>query len=131
MADRNEIYVLDMGKPVKILTLAENLIRLSGYEPYRDIDIKEVGLRPGEKLYEELLIQGETLSTTSNEMIFVERQMPIDPDQVMRDLKELDRAVTEKTSPQELILLLRSMIPTYRSPEEVNAAAEEHTAAAL
>ena len=66
MAKNGELFVLDMGKPIKILELAENMIRLSGYEPYKDIDIKEIGLRPGEKLYEELLIKSETLDKTSN-----------------------------------------------------------------
>ncbi len=61
MAKQNELFVLDMGRPVKILELAENMIRLSGYEPYRDIEIVETGLRPGEKLYEELLVASRDL----------------------------------------------------------------------
>ena len=65
MAHNGELYVLDMGKPVKILSLAENMIRLSGYTPYKDIDIVEVGLRPGEKLYEELLMKTEEIRPTT------------------------------------------------------------------
>ena len=72
MAKRGELFVLDMGKPVRILDLAENMVRLSGLVPYRDIDIVETGLRPGEKLYEELLIKTETLDKTENNMIFIE-----------------------------------------------------------
>ena len=66
MAKQNELFVLDMGRPVKILELAENMIRLSGYEPYRDIEIVETGLRPGEKLYEELLVSSRDLEKTVN-----------------------------------------------------------------
>ncbi len=121
IAKQSQIFVLDMGEPVKILDLAEKLIRLSGYEPYLDIEIKEIGLRPGEKLYEELLMNSETLSKTENKKIFVEQQQEIDPEQIMEDMETLDRAVTEDCLPdQELISMLRSMIPTYRAPEEVN-----------
>ena len=64
MAKNGELYVLDMGDPVKIIDLAESLIRMNGMEPYKDIEIKEIGLRPGEKLYEELLIKTEELDKT-------------------------------------------------------------------
>lgn len=121
IAKQSQIFVLDMGEPVKILDLAEKLIRLSGFEPYRDIEIKEVGLRPGEKLYEELLMNSETLSKTENKKIFVEQQQEIDPEQIMEDLDKLDKAVMEDgLSDPELIATLRSMIPTYHAPEEVN-----------
>ncbi len=121
MATAGQIFVLDMGEPVKILTLAENLIRLSGLEPYKDIEIKEVGLRPGEKLFEELLMDRETLHKTAREKIFVEQQEAIDPAEIMADLQRLDVAVTDGSEPEEIIALLKRMISTYRSPEEVNA----------
>lgn len=124
MARQSQIFVLDMGEPVKILSLAENLIRLSGLEPYRDIEIREIGLRPGEKLYEELLMQSETLSATPNEKIFVEQQQEIRASQIMGSLETLDRAVTDGCSNEELIALLREIVPTYHDPEEVNRAAE-------
>lgn len=73
MAENGELFVLDMGDPVKIIDLAENMIRLSGLEPGKDIEIKEIGLRPGEKMYEELLVKGENLGKTENEKIFTER----------------------------------------------------------
>ncbi len=121
IAKQSQIFVLDMGEPVKILDLAEKLIRLSGYEPYRDIKIKEIGLRPGEKLYEELLMSSETLSKTENKKIFVEQQQQIDPRKITENLEKLDKAVTDESlSDDELIAMLRSMIPTYHSPEEVN-----------
>ncbi len=123
MAMRGQIFVLDMGEPVKILELAENLIRLSGLEPYKDIEIKEIGLRPGEKLYEELLMRNDSLVKTTNSKIFIEQQPKIEPEKIMTDLEFLDRAVTDETSDEELIGILRGMIPTYRAPEEVNRAA--------
>lgn len=120
MARQNQIFVLDMGEPVKILSLAENMIRLSGLEPYKDIEILEVGLRPGEKLYEELLMSSEGLSKTANEKIFVEQQGEILPNLIMDHLIALDLAVTNGIPDEELIALMKRMVPTYRSPEEVN-----------
>ena len=124
IAEQSQIFVLDMGEPVKILDLAEKLIRLSGYEPYRDIEIKEVGLRPGEKLYEELLMNNETLSRTANKKIFIEQQKKIDSQQIMEDLERLDRALRDNMPEEELIRELRAIIPTYHAPEEVNRNAE-------
>ena len=123
MAKQSEIFVLDMGEPVKILELAENLIRLSGLELDKDITIQEIGLRPGEKLYEELLMRSETLSKTSNEKIFIEQQQDISKDVIMDDLLRLDEAVTRDIPPQDLITMLREMVPTYTSPEEINGRA--------
>ena len=78
IAKNGELFVLDMGQPVKIYDLAINMIKLSGLEPFRDIDIIETGLRPGEKLYEELLVKSETLHKTDNDLIFIEKDEPID-----------------------------------------------------
>ena len=121
MAQRGQIFVLDMGEPVKILTLAENLIRLSGLEPYRDIDIVEIGLRPGEKLYEELLVASGDLRRTANEKIFVEQQQSIDPALVMDALVRLDKAVSGEADKAALVALLKELVPTFRDPDEVNA----------
>ena len=123
MAKPGQIFVLDMGEPVKILTLAENLIRLSGLEPHKDIEIREIGLRPGEKLYEELLTDNGNLITTSNEKIFVEEQETLSPEGIMEGLKLLDRAVTEDAAPERLKALMKELVPTYHSPDEVNRAA--------
>ncbi|MBQ3140530.1 MAG: polysaccharide biosynthesis protein, partial [Clostridia bacterium] len=121
MAQRGQIFVLDMGEPVKILTLAENLIRLSGLEPYRDIAIEEIGLRPGEKLYEELLVASGDLRKTANEKIFIEQQESIDPERVMDALVKLDKAVSGEANKAELTALLKSLVPTYRDAETVNS----------
>lgn len=120
MAKQSQIFVLDMGQPVKILTLAENLIRLSGLEPYKDIEIKEIGLRPGEKLYEELLMKSEHLLTTENEKIFVEEQQIIPAYDIMCGLKSLDNFVSAQRPKEELVALMRYLVPTYRDPDEVN-----------
>lgn len=125
MAKQSQIFVLDMGQPVKILTLAENLIRLSGLEPYKDIEIKEIGLRPGEKLYEELLMQSEHLLTTENEKIFVEEQQVISQRDIMCGLISLDNFVSAQRPKDELIALMRYLVPTFRDPDEVNREAVE------
>ena len=124
MARQNELFVLDMGRPVKILELAENMIRLSGYEPYRDIDIVETGLRPGEKLYEELLVASRDLEKTVNGMIFVEHQPSITPEELERKLTLLNDAL-ERTMRTEDVSCIRQVlhrvVPTFHEPEEVNA----------
>ena len=123
MARQSQIFVLDMGEPVKILTLAENMIRLSGLEPYKDIEIKEIGLRPGEKLYEELLMKSEHLTKTANEKIFVEEQGVITPGQIMDALLSLDRLITSEPPKEKVISLMKKLVPTYRDPAVVNAEA--------
>ena len=125
MAHRGQIFVLDMGEPVKILDLAENLIRLSGLEPYKDIEIREIGLRPGEKLYEELLIKSETLSKTDNEKIFVEQQETISQDVIMAGLKALDKAVSGEVDKVSLAALMKQLVVTYRDPAAVNSGADD------
>ena len=120
MARQNELFVLNMGKPVKILDLAENLIRLSGYEPYVDINIVETGLRPGEKLYEELLIAGNNTEKTANDKIYVEHQPLITPAELEQKLDIL-RAALETEDADTLRSALHRVVPTFREPEEVNA----------
>ena len=122
IAEKNQTFVLDMGEPVKILTMAENLIRLSGFVPYRDIDIVEVGLRPGEKLYEELLINNVDLLTTENEKIFIDQHAPIEQQTIDGYLECLRQAVDGNTPKKELIALMKKFVTTYRTPEEHNAA---------
>ena len=120
MARQNELFVLDMGHPVKILDLAENLIRLSGYEPYRDIDIVETGLRPGEKLYEELLIASRDIEKTENEKIFVEHQPVVTPTELERKTTLLQQAL-DQNDPAAIRDVLHRVVPTFHEPEEVNA----------
>ena len=124
MAKDGELYVLDMGRPVRILELAESMIRLSGYEPYRDINIVETGLRPGEKLYEELLIKTEEMTKTDNRMIFIERDKPLSRAQIEEKLDILRRAAA--TGNDETVrAAMKRVVPTYHAPEEVNSAAVE------
>ena len=128
MAKGGQLFVLDMGRPIKILDLAENMIHLSGLRPYVDIDIQEIGLRPGEKLYEELLIKTETLSKTDNDMIFVEEDTPYTREEVDEKLDVLRRAVAEaekEIGAPSITEAMKSVIPTFESPEDVNARAVE------
>jgi len=111
-AKGGEIFVLDMGKPVKILDLAKNLIRLAGYEPYVDIDIKEVGLRQGEKLFEELHLSKEEVGSTPNQLIFITHPIAFDPKVVQQDL-DLLRSVVDQDD-QSIIDALMKTVPTYK-----------------
>ncbi|AIQ60528.1 polysaccharide biosynthesis protein [Paenibacillus borealis] len=94
-AKGGEVFVLDMGEPVKILTLAEDLITLSGYEPYKDIDITFSGIREGEKLYEELLTDEENLGSTQHDRIFIGRPNVISQSQMELEFKRLERVIAE------------------------------------
>jgi FlaA1/EpsC-like NDP-sugar epimerase len=115
-AKGGEIYVLDMGEPVKILTLAENLIRLSGFEPYKDIGIVFTGLRPGEKLYEELLMSEEGLRATENELIHIGRPIDIDTDILMKTLEEMRIVMYDENA--DIRGLVKRIVPTYQIPKE-------------
>ena len=120
MAERSQVFVLDMGEPVKILTLAENLVRMAGLVPYVDVDIIETGLRPGEKLYEELLMSSEHLRATKYEKIFIEQQETISAEEMERNLERL-RQVLATESAAEIVRVMRDIVPTFKTPEEVNA----------
>ena len=111
LAKGGEIFVLDMGEPVKIVSLAENLIRLSGFEPYKDIDIQFTGLRPGEKLYEELSLEEELdeRRKTGNDKIFVTKPLEIDDEQLEKDIKAIDTL-----KPEEVRDYLKRLVPNYR-----------------
>ena len=122
MSKNGELYVLDMGKPIKILELAENMILLSGLRPYEDIDILETGLREGEKLYEELLIQNEELDRTDNELIFIERDEPQTPSAIQEKLAVLRQAL-DTGDDNTVREALHRAVPTFHTPEEVNAEA--------
>lgn len=121
MAKNGELFVLDMGQPVKILDLAQSMIRLSGVS---GIEIVETGLRPGEKLYEELLVKTEDLDKTENSLIFVEKDTPLPKSELERRLAILAAACA--TGDDEAVRsALKQVVPTYRSPEEVNANADQ------
>ena len=123
MAQNGQLYVLDMGKPVKILDLAESMIRLSGFEPYTDIDIVETGLRPGEKLYEELLVKPGELQRTKNELIFVEQETPVDSASLQEKLDILRQAL-EVNDDEKMRDALKKAVLTFKAPEEINADAK-------
>ena len=116
MADNGELFVLDMGKPVKIMDLATNMISLMGA---RNIEIVETGLRPGEKLYEELLVKKEDLEKTDNDLIFVEKEKPITMEELEDKLSILQEAL-ENSDDDGVREALRKVVPTFRRPEEVN-----------
>ena len=114
-AKGGEIFVLDMGKPVKILDLALNLIRLSGLKPYEDIDIVFTGLRPGEKLYEELLMDEEGLQSTDNELIHIGKPIDFDEELFIHQLEELDE-LSQMDSPK-IKEKVMEVVPTYHMKE--------------
>ena len=128
MAKKGELFVLDMGKPVHIYDLAVNMIKLSGLRPDIDIKIEEIGLRPGEKLYEELLMKTETLIKTENSMIFVEKDTPLsreDMDGILDILSDaVERADVENSS-EVIKKAIKEVVPTFREPEEINETAED------
>ena len=118
-AHGGEIFVLDMGQPVKIVTLAENLIRMYGKVPYKDVEIKFTGLRPGEKLLEELLMGEEGLQKTKNKLIYIGKQIPIDLDSFVDQLWDLKNAASANDD-QKAIKALHKIVPTFTTPEEFN-----------
>ncbi len=111
-AHGGEIFVLDMGKQVKILTLAENLITLMGHKPYTDIDIVFTGLRPGEKLYEELLMSEEGLQKTANEKIFIGHQINIEIDKFSEELEKM-RLISATNDKYAVVEQLKVLVPTF------------------
>ena len=117
-AKGGEIFVLDMGEPVKIYDLAENLIRLSGFEPHKDIEIKEVGLRPGEKLYEELLMDEEGLKETNHKKIFIAKPSEYDVEKLKDNFYELIK-IGETEGDNALRRKLHEFVPTYSLSDEL------------
>ncbi len=123
-AKGGEIFVLDMGKPVKILTLAEQLISLSGFEPYKDIDITFTGLRPGEKLFEELLMSEEGLRITDNSLIYIATPNNFDFEELTKQVSSLKESIDSITS-EKLIERLSDLIPTFNHQPNENEEGNE------
>ena len=114
-AKGGEIFVLDMGEPVKIADLAKNLIRLSGYKLGEDIEIQYTGLRPGEKLYEELLMDEEGLQDTENKLIHIGKPIEMDEEKFMCQLIQLREAA--KADSNAIRAMVKEIVPTYQMPE--------------
>ncbi|MCK4851204.1 MAG: polysaccharide biosynthesis protein, partial [Phycisphaerae bacterium] len=114
MGQGAEIFVLDMGEPVKIVDLATELIKLSGLRPRVDIDITFTGIRPGEKLFEELSTKGEDMVATEHEKIFVWQHRPWDPEELRRTMKKL-QAVVLSESNGEIVRVLQEAVPEFHS----------------
>ena len=113
-ANQGEIFVLDMGEPVRIDDLARNMIRLSGFEPDVDIAIQYTGLRPGEKLYEEMLMREEGLRTTANKLIHIGKPLDMDGVKFREQLDKLEEACNSNSP--EIFDLVAQAVPTYKRP---------------
>lgn len=111
LAKGGEIFVLDMGQPVKILDLAEMMIKLSGFKPYEDIDIQFTGLRPGEKLYEELLMAEEGMTQTENDLIYIGKPVEFDDNEFLAKLEKLRVAIQNENC--DVRALISDIVPTY------------------
>ena len=120
LAKGGEIFILDMGEPVKIRVLAENLIRLSGYKPYEDIKIEYTGLRPGEKLYEELLLNEEGIKKTDNKKIYIGKPIEFDNESFLESMKEL-YYVAQKNNKDEVERLVAQIVPTFHHAKNENS----------
>ena len=121
-AKGGEIFVLDMGEPVKILDLAKNMIRLSGYTPDKDIAIEFTGLRPGEKLYEELLMDEEGMTETPNKLIHIGHPIDVDEEKLYYALQVMEEAAANETD--DMRLLMQSIVSTYHIKAEENQECE-------
>ena len=113
MANGGEIFILDMGEPVRILDVAEKMILLSGMEPYKDINIEFIGLRPGEKLYEELCLSEESMLNTKHDKIHIATIIAEPDDRLRQSITELQQAVTVQNR-DNIMQVLQKAVPTYQ-----------------
>lgn len=120
MAKNGELFVLDMGQPVRIYDLAVNMIKMCGLEPGKDVEIIETGLRPGEKLFEELLVKTEKLDKTKNSLIFIEKDKPISLDELDEKIRKLSNSVSVGDD-EVMRTTLKEVVPTYIDGETANS----------
>lgn len=113
-ANGGEIFILDMGEPVKIIDLAKDMIRLSGLEPNVDIKIQYTGLRPGEKLYEELLLDEEGITATKNEKIYIAKPTYMSVETFLKELEQLKKIILRHRPSKELESSIKRLVPTYK-----------------
>jgi len=118
MGKGNEVFVLDMGKPIRIFDLAQEMIRLSGFEPDKDIPIVFTGKRPGEKLFEELLTAEEGTVATKHEKLFVTQGLDALGSEYMEKVENLIRRTKDNMDKEGIIALLKELVPTYQ-PESL------------
>jgi FlaA1/EpsC-like NDP-sugar epimerase len=121
MGQGGEIFVFDMGKPVSINEMARKMIRLYGYEPDKDIEIRYTGLRPGEKMFEELLSDGENLLPTHNTSILIARVRTADPEMIQYAYQDLKQMLQEKQAEQCFIQKLKKLVPEYNAEMSIFA----------
>jgi FlaA1/EpsC-like NDP-sugar epimerase len=121
MGQGGEIFLFDMGKPVKILDLAERMIKLSGLKPYEDIDIVFSGLRSGEKLYEELLCESENTLPTYHKKIFKAKHQEIDLDLVRISVEQMQEILKENNANQDFDIVsnIKQLVKTYKSNNSI------------
>ena len=124
LANKGELFVLDMGKPVKIYDLAVNMIKLSGFVPGKDIEIKEIGLRPGEKLYEELLLKNESMTKTCNDKIFIENDTPYTREEIDGMITTLENTLKNSPDSETVKKVFKTVVSTYEDADAFNKEAE-------
>ena len=116
VGENNQVYVFDMGNPVKIMDMAKNMISLSGYRPFEDIDIEIVGLRPGEKLFEELLLDTETMLNSTHPHLFIAQKESITSEQGLLINQIISKLQNPSSiEPLKLIMFLKKIVPEYKS----------------
>lgn len=120
IANGGEIFILDMGEPVRIYDLAVDLIKLSGLKPFEDVDIEVTGLRPGEKLFEELLMDEEGLTDTKYEKIHIGKPGDIDLEILKKSFRDLERVISVSDD-EQVLDMVRHLVPTFKENLAVNA----------
>ena len=115
MSKGGEVYIFDMGAPVKILDLAKKMIIQSGFKPYFDIDIEYIGLRPGEKLYEEILVETDDLEKTHNKLIYIVKKEKVDSKNIKNIQNLINFCISNNEDNFELVKMMKKIVPEFKS----------------